>query len=96
MTDRDYDTICLNLGFMSGMFFAASGDMPDEFSAASNVIRAICERQIIEENETPESVRAQRPAPATEPEKPAPEEAEKKSESEEAEKKAEAEFKRSV
>lgn len=61
--------------------------MPAEFSSASNVIRAICERQIADENETPESGRAQRPAPATEPEKPAPEETDKK---------AEAEFKRSV
>lgn len=49
MTEREYGTICLNLGFMSGMFFAASGDMPAEFSAASNVIRAICERQILPE-----------------------------------------------
>lgn len=87
MTEREYGTICLNLGFMSGMFFAASGDMPAEFSAASNVIRAICERQIVEENETPESEQARRPAPTTEPEKPAPEETENK---------AEAEFKRAV
>ena len=49
MTKNEYGTICLNLGFMSGMFFAASGDMPAEFSAASNVIRAICERQILPE-----------------------------------------------
>lgn len=87
MTKNEYGTICLNLGFMSGMFFAASGDMPDEFARASNIIRAICSWQIAEDNETPESGRAQRPAPTTEPEKPAPEEAEKK---------AEAEFKRSV
>lgn len=87
MTKNEYGTICLNLGFMSGMFFAASGDMPDEFARASNLIRAICERQIVEENETPESGQAQRPATTTEPEKPAPEEADKK---------AEAEFKRSV
>lgn len=87
MTKNEYGTICLNLGFMSGMFFAASGDMPDEFARASNLIRAICSWQITEDNEVPESGRAQRPAPTTEPEKPAPEEAEKKTE---------AEFKRSV
>lgn len=49
MTDREYGTICLNLGFMSGMFFAASGDMPAEFSTATNVIRAICEKEMITE-----------------------------------------------
>lgn len=87
MTKNEYGTICLNLGFMSGMFFAASGDMPDEFVRASNLIRAICSWQIAEDNEVPESGRAQRPAPTTEPENPAPEETEKK---------AEAEFKRSV
>lgn len=87
MTKNEYGTICLNLGFMSGMFFAASGDMPEEFARASNIIRAICSWQITEENETPESGRAQIPTPTTEPEKPAPEETEKK---------VEAEFKRSV
>lgn len=47
MIEREYGTICLNLGFMSGMFFAASGDMPAEFSTATNVIRAICEGETI-------------------------------------------------
>lgn len=50
MTKNEYGTICLNLGFMSGMFFAASGDMPDEFARASNIIRAICSWQIAENN----------------------------------------------